>query len=122
MPRPNKKVVEKTPGTKLSRKLSWLRLRPPSTFLCRSVRWMLAAPRATAPPQNLLKIIPGTKTSFRSATRRHKPCLLIILSKLISLKNRAGTTKRIGIIKMVAIATPRLQASGLYLGHWGQHN
>ena len=83
---------------------SQLRQSPPWTFLPESAKWMLAAPRATALPWNLPRIIPRTKTPFRSTITRHKPCLLITPS-LPRLKNLAGTTRKVGAIRIVAIAT-----------------
>ena len=92
MPRQSKKVVEKTLGTRPPRKLSWLKSKPPWTFFCRSVRWMLAALGATALPYNLPRIIPGTKAPFRSASRRYKPCLLCKTVNLIT--NILGWSRR----------------------------
>ena len=68
------------------------------------MRWMLAAPRATAPPWNLPKITPGTKAPFCSAPKKYKLCFLIVSNKLKPQRDRVGTTKRIGTIKIVAIA------------------
>ena len=70
------------------------------------MRWMLAVPRAIAPPQNLPKNTPRTKVPFCSALRRHKPYLLIIPSKLRPRRDCAGTTRRVGTIEIVAIAAP----------------
>ena len=110
MPKPSKKVVEKTPGTRPFERPLRLRPRPPQIFLRRSARWMLAASGATAPFSNLPRIIPGTKAPFRSALTRHKPCLLIALS-LPRPRNLARTTKKVGAIGIVAIAA--LTAVGL---------
>ena len=82
VPRPSKKVVKKTPGTRPSRKLWQLRPRPPWTFLCGSGRWLLAAPEATIPLWNLPRITPTTKALFCSASRRYEQCFPIILSEL----------------------------------------
>ena len=65
---------------------------------------MLAAPEATAPPQNLPRITSRTKAPFCSAPKRHEPCLFIFSSKLRFRRNRAGTIKRVGTIIIVAIA------------------
>ena len=67
---------------------------------------MLTVPGATAPPQNLPKDTPGTKVLFCSPTRRHKPCFPIVLSELKPRKDRAETTRGVGVIKIVAIAAP----------------
>ena len=67
---------------------------------------MLAIPGATPPPQNLSKIISRTKAPFCSAPRRHKPCFFIVLSKLKTQRDRAGTTRKVDIIRIVAIAAP----------------
>ena len=109
--RPSKKIVEKTHRTRPSRRLSWLRPKPPWTFLCRPMKWMLPALKATAPPQNLPRIIPGTKTPFCSAPKRHKPCLFIVSSELRPWRDHAKTIRRVGTIRIVAITAPA--ASGL---------
>ena len=68
---------------------------------------MLAALGATAPPQNLLKIIFGTKTPFCFALTRHKPCLFIALNPAIP-RDLAGTTRRIDLIGIIAIVAPAI--------------
>ena len=80
---------------------------------------MFNAPKATTPPQNLLRITPGIEAPFHSAPRRHKPCLLIVPSKLRPHRDRTGTIRRVGTIGIVAIAAPvapGLKASSLPLG------
>ena len=67
---------------------------------------MLAIPKATALPQNLPRITPGTKAPFRSAPKRHKPCLFIVLNKLKPWRDRVGTTRKVDTIGIVAIAAP----------------
>ena len=67
---------------------------------------MLAAPKATAPPRNLPRITSETKTPFYSAPRRHKQCLLIILSELKRQRDSIRTIRKVGMIKIVAIAAP----------------
>ena len=64
---------------------------------------MLAVPGATAPPQNLQKIIFETKTLFSSVLTRHKPCLLIA-PKLPRPRDLTRTTRRVGAIETIAIA------------------
>ena len=74
---------------------------------------MLAVFKATAPPQNLLKNTLETKVLFCSALKKHKPCLLIVPSKLRPWKDCIRTTKRvgaIGIVIMAAFATLGLRA------------
>ena len=102
----SKKFVKRTPRTRPSRTRLRLRLRPPWTFLCGFVRWMLAAPKTTAPPRNLPRITPGTEALFRSTPKRHKPSLLIAPSELRPRRDRAGIIRRVGTIEIVAIADP----------------
>ena len=80
---------------------------------------MFAAPKTTTLPQNLPRTTSGTKTLFRFAPKRHKPCLLIVSSELRSWRDRAGSIRRVGTIKMVAIAAsaaPSLRAPPRLLG------
>ena len=72
---------------------------------------MLAASKATAPPRNLPNITPRTKAPFCSAPKRHKLCLLIVLSELKPQKDRARTIRRVDTIAIIAIAA--LAALGL---------
>ena len=65
---------------------------------------MLAVSWATILPQNLAKNTTMTKVFFYSALRRHKPYRFLIPGKMRPWKDRGGTTRRIGGIKMVAIA------------------
>ena len=104
--RPSKKVNKRIPETRLLRRLSRLRPRPPCTFFCGSVKWMLAASEATTLPWNLPKIIPGTKAPFCSAPKRHEAYLLIIPSELKPWRDRARTIRRVGTIEIVAITAP----------------
>ena len=67
---------------------------------------MLAVLKATAPPWNLPKNTSGTEILLRSAPRRHKPFLFIVPNKLKPWKNCAGTTKKVGAIRIVVIAVP----------------
>ena len=76
---------------------------------------MLAAPRATALPQNLPKIIPGTKAPFHSILTSHELGFLIVPS-LPRLRNLTRTTRRIGAIRIVTIAAPA--AAGLKASPW----
>ena len=71
---------------------------------------MLAAPGATAPPRNLPRITSETKAPFRSAPRRHESCFLIA-PILLRPKDLVKTTRKIGAIRIVAIAA--LAALGL---------
>ena len=97
MPGLSKKIVEKILQIKILGKPSQLRPRPPWTFLSESAKWMLAAPGATALPQNLPRIIFETKAPFCSAFTRHELCLLIAPSPPRP-KDLAGTTRRVGAI------------------------
>ena len=76
---------------------------------------MLTALRAITPPQNLPKITPKTKASFCSVFPRHKLCLLIAPSSPRP-RNLAGTSKRVDVIGIVAIAAPA--APGLKVPPW----
>ena len=80
---------------------------------------MFATPSATALPQNLPSITPGTKAPVHSSLTRHKPCFFIAPSPS-RLKNLVKTTRKIGAIGIIAItafavlglrAPPRLLGS-----------
>ena len=66
---------------------------------------MFAAPGATAPPWNLLKITPRTGSPFCSTPKRHKLCLLIFPNELRPWRDRAKTSRKISAIEIVVIAT-----------------